>query len=118
MTDTYCIDYDDYLADDKDDYENEDDNGDDNVKQQRWWWFYVIISLPADVRWGSFVTHSLSRIHFSPADDVRGGEMNAWQTNPNGRLRGGYVIIQWVKTYIELFRRYPNAAISTKSIAL
>ena len=22
--------------------------------------------------------------------DVRGGEMNAWQTNPNGRLRGGY----------------------------
>ena len=22
--------------------------------------------------------------------DVRGGEMNAWQTNPKGRLRGGY----------------------------
>ena len=31
-------------------------------------------SLPADVLWGSFVTHS----------------MNAWQTNPKGRLRGGY----------------------------
>ena len=23
--------------------------------------------------------------------DVRGGEMNAWQTNPKGRLRGGYM---------------------------
>ena len=34
-------------------------------------------SLPADVLWGSFVTHS-------------GGEVNAWQTNPKGRLRGGY----------------------------
>ena len=30
----------------------------------------------------------LSRIHFYPMD--RGGEMNAWQTNPKGRLRGGY----------------------------
>ena len=30
-------------------------------------------SLPADVLWGSFVTHS----------------MNAWQTNPKGRLQGG-----------------------------
>ena len=29
----------------------------------------------------------LSRIHFSPTD--RGEEMNAWQTNPKGRLRGG-----------------------------
>ena len=29
----------------------------------------------------------LSRIHFFPMD---GGEMNAWQTNPKGRLRGGY----------------------------
>ena len=38
-------------------------------------------SLPADVLWGSFVTHS-----FLP----RGGEMNAWQTNTKGRLRGGY----------------------------
>ena len=32
----------------------------------------VCPSLPADVLWGSFVTHS-------------------WQTNPKGRLRGGYV---------------------------
>ena len=32
MTDTYCIDYDNYLADDKDDDENDDDNGDDDVK--------------------------------------------------------------------------------------
>ena len=31
-----------------------------------------------------------SRIHFSPTD--RGGEMNAWQTNPKERLRGGYNI--------------------------
>ena len=29
----------------------------------------------------------LLRIHFSPV----GGEMNAWQPNPNGRLWGGYV---------------------------
>ena len=29
MTDTYCIDYDDYLA------KNDDDNGNDDVKQQR-----------------------------------------------------------------------------------
>ena len=28
-----------------------------------------------------------SRIHFSLTD--RGGEMNAWRTNPKGRLRGG-----------------------------
>ena len=33
MTDTYCIDYDNYLADDKDDDdENDDDNGNDDVK--------------------------------------------------------------------------------------
>ena len=33
MTDTYCIDYDDYLADDKDDDdENDDDNDNDDVK--------------------------------------------------------------------------------------
>ena len=37
-------------------------------------------SLPADVLWGLFVTHS-----FLP-----NGEMNAWQTKPKGRLRGGY----------------------------
>ena len=35
MTDTYCIDYDDYLPDDDDDDQNDDDNGDDNVKRQR-----------------------------------------------------------------------------------
>ena len=31
----------------------------------------------------------LSRIHFSP----RTGEMNAWQKNPKGRLRGGYTFL-------------------------
>ena len=35
-------------------------------------------SLPADVLWGLFVTHS-----FLP-------QMNAWGTNPKGGLRGGY----------------------------
>ena len=36
MTVTYCIDYDNYLANDSnDDDENDDDNGDDDVKQQR-----------------------------------------------------------------------------------
>ena len=35
MTDTYCIDYDDYLADDNDDDENNDDNGYDDIKQRR-----------------------------------------------------------------------------------
>ena len=35
MIDTYCIDYDNYLADDNDDDENGDDNGYDDVKQQR-----------------------------------------------------------------------------------
>ena len=35
MTVTYCIDYDNYLADDDDDDQNDDDNGDDNVKRQR-----------------------------------------------------------------------------------
>ena len=33
MTDTYCIDYDNYLADkNDDDDENDDDNGNDDVK--------------------------------------------------------------------------------------
>ena len=33
MTDTHCIDYDNYLADDNnDDDENDDDNGNDDVK--------------------------------------------------------------------------------------
>ena len=33
MTDTYCSDYDNYLADDNnDDDENDDDNGNDDVK--------------------------------------------------------------------------------------
>ena len=36
----------------------------------------VLGSLPADVLWGSFVTHLL----------------NAWRTNPKGPLRGGYVL--------------------------
>ena len=31
MADTYCIDYDDYLADDNDDDEEDGDNG--------WWWY-------------------------------------------------------------------------------
>ena len=35
MTDTYCIDYDDYLADKNDDDENDDGYGNDDVKQQR-----------------------------------------------------------------------------------
>jgi len=35
MTDTYCIDYDDYLANDNDDDEKDDDNGNDEVKQRR-----------------------------------------------------------------------------------
>ena len=40
MTDTYCIDYDDYLADaNEDDDDDEDDKGNDDVKQRRWWWF-------------------------------------------------------------------------------
>ena len=40
MTDTYCIDYDDYLANaNEDDDEDDDDKGNDDVKQRRWWWF-------------------------------------------------------------------------------
>ena len=35
MTDTYCIDYDDYLVNYNDDDENDDDNGNDDVKQRR-----------------------------------------------------------------------------------
>ena len=45
------------------------------------------VSLPADVLWGSFVMHS-----FLP----RGGEMNALQTNPKGRLRGGYTTVTFL----------------------
>ena len=37
MTDTYCIDYDNYLVDDNDDDKNDDDNGYDDVKQRRRW---------------------------------------------------------------------------------
>ena len=48
-------------------------------------------SLPADVLWGSFFTHSfLPDGRLLNTADVRGGEMNARQTNPKGRLRGGY----------------------------
>ena len=36
MTDTYCIDYNNYIADDNDDDENDDD-GNDDVKQGRRW---------------------------------------------------------------------------------
>ena len=35
MSDTYCIDYDDYLTNDNDVEENVDDNGNDDVKQRR-----------------------------------------------------------------------------------
>ena len=35
MTDTYCIDCDDYLVDKNDDDENDDHYGNDDVKQQR-----------------------------------------------------------------------------------
>ena len=36
MSDTYCIDYDDYLTNDDNDVdENVDDNGNDDVKQRR-----------------------------------------------------------------------------------
>ena len=35
MSDTYCIDYDDYLTNDNDVDENVDDNGNDDVKKQR-----------------------------------------------------------------------------------
>ena len=35
MTDTYCIDCDDYLVDKNDDDENDDHHGNDDVKQQR-----------------------------------------------------------------------------------
>ena len=47
-------------------------------------------SLPADVLWGSFLTHS-------SLPDRRGGEMNVWRTNPRGRLWGGYGRIRSVK---------------------
>jgi len=52
-------------------------------------WSFVIfvvknleVSLPADVFCGSFVTHS-----FLP-------KMNAWRTNPKGRLRGGHLEVK------------------------
>ena len=35
MTDSYCIDYDDYLTNYNDDDEKDDDNGNDDVKQRR-----------------------------------------------------------------------------------
>ena len=35
MSDTYCIDHDDYLTNDNDVDENVDDNGNDDVKQRR-----------------------------------------------------------------------------------
>ena len=35
MTDTYYINYDNYLVDENDDDENDDDYGNDDVKQQR-----------------------------------------------------------------------------------
>ena len=37
----YCIDYDDYLADDNGYDEEDDDKGNDDVKQRRWWWCHV-----------------------------------------------------------------------------
>ena len=36
MIDTYCIDYDDYLADDNDDDEKDDDNGYAMFSSNRW----------------------------------------------------------------------------------
>ena len=35
MTDTHCIDYDDYLADANEDNNDDDDKGNDDVKQRR-----------------------------------------------------------------------------------
>ena len=35
LTDSYCIDYNDYLTNDNDDDEKDDDNGNDDVKQRR-----------------------------------------------------------------------------------
>ena len=35
MTDTYCIDYDDYLADPNKGDDDDDDKGNDDVKQRR-----------------------------------------------------------------------------------
>ena len=46
-----------------------------------------------------FVRHvSGARIHFSPS--VRGVEMNAWRTNPKGRLRGGYMTPLFCPTFL------------------
>ena len=42
-----------------------------------------------------------SRIHFSPSD--RGEEMNAWRTNPKGRLQGGYICLgSWLMGRLSL----------------
>ena len=42
-----------------------------------------------------------SRIHFSPTD--RGGEKNAWRTNPKGRLQGGYICLgSWLMGRLSL----------------
>ena len=37
--------------------------------------------------------------------DVRGGEMNAWQTNPKGRLRGGYSL-DWLRLQLAVSSFY------------
>ena len=47
----------------------------------------TFISLPADVLWGSFVTHSFHE---------------CWLTNPKGRLRGGYTFISKMLYYIHV----------------
>ena len=42
-----------------------------------------------------------SLIHLSPTD--RGGEMNAWRTNPKGRLQGGYICLgSWLMGRLSL----------------
>ena len=44
MTDTYWIDYDDYLADGNDGDDEDEENYNDDVDQRRWWWYdYVIL---------------------------------------------------------------------------
>ena len=41
----------------------------------------------------------LSRIYFSPRKNfLRGGEMNTWLTNPKGRLRGGWMVINKIES--------------------
>ena len=46
---------------------------------------FLTVSLPADILWGSF------------------GEMNGWQTNPKGRLRGGYLTVCVAVIAIEIW---------------